>query len=111
MSHIISKAINPNVVGINRSDMAETCSQWVKWYVIKRKPFVRTDFPKTLQFSSCDINRLSDVLYLNIDYLLRFFEKLKFAHFLTAFLIVTKLKELFSRFGILEIVRYEYDGQ
>lgn len=93
-------------------NLVRNCPRCVENRVNNKEPFIRDEFPeRAWQKVACDLYKLNGIWYLIVtDYFSRFFEIFKLVS-LTSSSVITKLKELFCRFGIPEIVRSDNGGQ
>nr|CAH7731836.1 unnamed protein product [Callosobruchus chinensis] len=93
-------------------NLVRNCPQCVEHRINKREPFVKDSFPeRPWQKVAIDLLKLDGFWYMIVvDYFSRYFEIFKLTS-LTSTVVITKLKELFSRFGIPEVVRSDNGSQ
>lgn len=93
-------------------NLVRNCPECVEHRINKKEPFVKEPFPeRPWQKVGIDLFKLDCHWYLIVvDYFSRYFEIFKLSS-LTEKVIITKLKDLFSRFGIPEVVRSDNGPQ
>nr|CAI5852327.1 unnamed protein product [Callosobruchus analis] len=93
-------------------NLVRNCPQCVEHRTNPKEPMVIDDFPeRPWQKAALDLYKCKDSWYLIItDYYSRFFEIFKLSK-MTESVIIEKVKEIFSRYGICEIMRSDNGPQ
>nr|CAI5837085.1 unnamed protein product [Callosobruchus analis] len=93
-------------------NLVRNSPQCVEHRINKREPFAKDSFPeRAWQKVAIDLLKLDGIWYMIVvDYFSRYFEIFKLTC-LTSTVVITKLKELFSRFGMPEVVKSDNGSQ
>ncbi|KAJ3661862.1 hypothetical protein Zmor_006241 [Zophobas morio] len=92
-------------------NLIRNCPQCVEHQINFKEPFLKDSFPeRPWQKIALDLFKIDSWYLIVTDYYSRFFEIFKLNK-MTEFIIIAKLKTLFSRFGIPEIVRSDNGPQ
>lgn len=93
-------------------NLVKNCPECVEHRVNPKEPFLKDDFPeRPWQKIALDLEKCNGVWYLVVtDYFSRFFEIFKLNK-MTESVIIIKLKQLFSRYGIPDLIRSDNGPQ